>query len=499
MNQPGIASIFSQLSILGPRLRRLANSAPPAPQAGSACVHRDGPVDAAQARMSTTKIAYRMAVGLLWGLTLWYSWECRGLFVDGSAFLVQIARREWFFDFYGPRLYAMVVGQVPVITALFLGVTDLHLLARLLSLGLFAVPTALYHVALVRVKDDPVLLAAVLAAIGVVFMTTSFFIVGEYNTAYAIAIAVAVRLATAERLTAGDGAFLLAVGLLGVRTYEVMLYLGPLLAAMIVWTIRRIPHRPPLALAMHLVAVALFLAGMVVAADSLIHPFSQDHLSRTAATALDAWQNAQFDLALGAAVVVAAWAVARPADLAGRKPYLVAGVFLVLLALSPVLVILDTLVRPHAKSQYVARSLAGVVIATIVVLVWAYKSQLGARIQAFVVLRRPEAGNRLLTFGCLMVLAVLPSNAILTFEWRDYLEAVRTTVRSQDGVVAYEGTALAKPPFKMLVESWILPSQSLVLRSKQGDGIIAPPLGFNSWQPFPPAEPYPLGSYIWHD
>jgi hypothetical protein len=31
-------------------------------------------------------------------------------------------------------------------------------------------------------------------------MTTSFFIVGEYNTAFAIAIAVAVRLVTADRL-----------------------------------------------------------------------------------------------------------------------------------------------------------------------------------------------------------------------------------------------------------------------------------------------------------
>ena len=73
---------------------------------------------------------------------------------------VQIARREWFFDFYAPRLYAMVIGQVPIMTALFLGVTDLHLLARLLSLGLFAVPTALYSLALMRVKDDAVLLAA---------------------------------------------------------------------------------------------------------------------------------------------------------------------------------------------------------------------------------------------------------------------------------------------------------------------------------------------------
>src|SRR5215218_7940682 len=188
MNQPGIASIFSQLSIVDPRLRRLANSASARPQAGTACVLPNGHVEPARLHMPTTTIAYRTTIGLLWGLALWHSWESRGLFVDGSAFLVQIARREWFFDFYGPRLYAMIIGQVPVMTALFLGVTDLHLMARLLSFGLFAVPTALYHLALVRAKDDAVLLAGVVAAVAVVFMTTSFFIVGEYNMAYAIVI-----------------------------------------------------------------------------------------------------------------------------------------------------------------------------------------------------------------------------------------------------------------------------------------------------------------------
>ena len=45
-------------------------------------------------------------------------------------------------------------------------------------------------------------------------MTTSFFIVGEYNTAYAIAIVVAVRLVTAERLTVLDGLFLAVISLL---------------------------------------------------------------------------------------------------------------------------------------------------------------------------------------------------------------------------------------------------------------------------------------------
>src|SRR5947208_2842110 len=177
--------------------------------------------------MPTTTVAYRTTLGLIWGLALWHSWESRGLFVDGSAFLVQIARREWFFDFYGPRLYAMIIGQVPVMTAMFLGVTDLHLMARLLSIGLFAVPTALYHLALARAKDDAVLLAGVVAAIAVVFMTTSFFIVGEYNMAYAIVILAAVRLATAERLTVYDSLFLVALAFLAMRTYEVMIYLGP--------------------------------------------------------------------------------------------------------------------------------------------------------------------------------------------------------------------------------------------------------------------------------
>ncbi|TAJ83945.1 MAG: hypothetical protein EPO50_20425 [Reyranella sp.] len=412
---------------------------------------------------------------------------------------MQIARREWFFDFYGPRLYAMVLGQLPAIIALFLGVTDLHLLAKLLSLGLLALPTAFYHIALTRVRHDPVLLAAVMAVIGVVFMTTSFFIVGEYNTAFAVVIAVTVRLMTAERLTVTDGAFLFAAGVLSFRTYEVMIYCGPLVALMIAWCIRRAPERPRFATTLHILATLLFLGGTVVAADSLIYPFSQDHLSKTAATVLNAWQNVQFDLTLLAALVIVIWAIVRPADLSTPKPYLFAAFFLVLLVFSPLLMLTDTLVRPHAKSQYVARSMAGLVVATIAVLIWIYKSPLADRIAAFRELRRPEAARRLMGFGLLMVLAVVPTDAFLTLEWRNYLQTVRTIVREQSGVIAYENTPLAKPPLDLLVEPWILPSQSLVLRSKRGDGIIAPPNNFDSWQPFPPAKPYPLGPFIWRD
>jgi hypothetical protein len=449
--------------------------------------------------MPTKTIAYRTTICLIWGLALWHSWESRGLFVDGSAFLVQIARREWFFDFYTPRLYAMVLGQVPIMTALFLGVTDLHLLARLLSLGLFALPTALYHLALVRVKDDAVLLAAVIAAIAVVFMTTSFFIVGEYNTAYAIAILVAARLITARELTVVDGLLLAVIGLLAVRTYEVMLYLGPLLAAMTIWAIWRAPQRPWAATFLHLLAATGFIAGMAVAIGSLRRPFSEEHLDDTIHTASNFWQNLQFDLALAAALVVVVWALARPRDMAAAKPYVWAALFLVILALSPLLTLGDTLVRPLAKSQYVARTAAGLVTAGIVVFMWGYGSALRGRLAALAVLAKPEAGRRFLVFALLILVANLPSDIYLTQNWISYLDVVRSTVRDHGGVIAYEETPLAGHPYDLLVEAWILPSQSLALRAKRDDGIIAPPKDFNSWQPFPPAEPYPLGRYIWRD
>ena len=76
---------------------------------------------------------------------------------------------------------------------------------------------------------------------------------------------------------------------------------------------------------------------------------------------------------------------------------------------------------------------------------------------------------------------------------------MRAEVRSQTGVIAFENTPLAKNPHLHLVESWILPSQSLALRAKRGDGIIAPPKDFDAWQPFPPAQPYDLGPFVWRD
>jgi hypothetical protein len=436
---------------------------------------------------------------LLWALALWHSWCCRGLFVDGSAFVVQIVQREWFFDFYPPRLFAMIVAQVPMVMALRLGVTDLHVLSILLSLGLFGLPTLIYQFALHRAKEDPVLLAVVLAAIGVVFMTTSFFIVGEYNSAYAIAMLVVVHLVTIREMKTQDAFGMLLVGILAIRTYEAMIYLGPILAVMIVWTMWSRRGRPVLPTAIYLLTAVCYVLGMCVAVDSVVHPHSASHLAETYETAVNFWQNMQFDLALGGALIVIAWGLIKPADLTRFRPYLFATIPVVLLALSPLLAITDTLIRPLAKSQYVARSAGGLVIVAMLLFVWGYRGPFTNRLKAFDVLAMPASARRFLAFACLLVVSVLPSDLLLTHTWVGFLDALREAVRTHRGVVAFEDTSLSRRPHLLLVENWALPSQSLVVRTESGDGVVAPPRGFNEWEPFPASQAPDLGRFYWRD
>jgi hypothetical protein len=449
--------------------------------------------------MPSTLFAYRASLAVIWTLALWHSWVCRGLFVDGSVFLVQIARFQEFFRFYPPRLYAMVVAQVPVMAALKLGVIDLHWLGRLLSLGLFGLPTLFYSLALHRVRHDAVLLAVVIAAIGTIFMTASFFIVGEFNTAYALALCVAVRLATADHLRLWDGLVLLAIAILAMRTYEAMLYLGPLLAAMTLWQAIRVPQRPLLPLLLHVAAALSFLVGMTIAADAVINPWLPAHRDEAIQQAKFFWQDMQFSFALIAVLVVVLWGLLKPDDLVLDKPYRRASISLALLALSPLLALGDWIVRPQARSHYLARSASGVVITVMVIFIWCLAAPRLANWRPRVVLRSAAAGRRLLAFACLLLAAGLPADIFLTSTWVDYLGAMRATVVSHSGVVAFEDTPLSKFPMVLLVENWVLPSQSLMLRSKPGDGIIAPPRDFTEWTPFPPSQPQDIGKFVWRD
>ncbi|MFI5001753.1 MAG: hypothetical protein ACHQK9_17875, partial [Reyranellales bacterium] len=89
---------------------------------------------------ATRTVAYA-TVGLLWALALWHAWECRGLYGDGAYFLVKVLERGQLFDELASRRHVTAVVQFPLLSGLWLGVSDLRWLARLFSLGMMGAPT----------------------------------------------------------------------------------------------------------------------------------------------------------------------------------------------------------------------------------------------------------------------------------------------------------------------------------------------------------------------
>lgn len=449
--------------------------------------------------MASTGFISRAAITGLWTLALWHSWECRGLFIDGAKLLVDIAQNQDLILIRDARRHAEVASQLLVLAGIKAGIIDLHRLAQLLSLDLFGLPTIFYSIALWRTRNEPVLLAAVLAAIAIVFMSTSFFIIGEFNTTYALTVLSAAWIVTTDRLRIAEGVFLLAIAVFFCRSYEVTLYLGPLLAGLTVWRVLTVTQRPPVATVPYLAAAGFFLYGMMVAVGQLRDPFDPNRVNDAYQQAPFFWWNLQFDLVMAAALAVLAWGIARPESLRTRAPFLAGAVLAALLALSPLLALFDTMFRPLARSHYVARTAGGVVIAAIVLFVWTYSAEFHRRLPILVMLRRPDVARRLLAFTSILALATVPADIFLTATWMHYLDALKSVVRGNVGVVAIEDTKLSHRPDLLLVEHWAMPSQSVVVRSRPGDAVVAPFRWYNDWMPFPPDKVPDIGKYLWRD
>ena len=488
---------------------------------------------------------------MLWTLALWHSLEARALFGDGAAYFVVIVDAQRPQHFYMARDYAMLASQLPMISALLLGVTDLHWLARLQSFGLFALPTVFYHLALVRARDDAVLLAVVIAAIATVFMTMSFGISGEHNTAYAVAILAAILLADSGRPNLVDGLVLVVIATFALRIYEVFVFFGPLFAAKSVWVVRNRPwpiigfgeshlarvtslagvmiavstialagryaifallgalmvgavartvvaRAPPFAISgFYLLAAALFVAGAVVAVHSLVTFVEVEKFESLLALSQGSWTNIQFDLALGTFLAVLIWALLRPDDLHAIRPYRWASAGLILLALSPLQSLIDDDAPILLQSN--ARIVAGPIILIMIVFMWIYRSELLGRPKGLIVLRTPESGRRLAAWTFLVLVALVPSDIVLTLKCSSFLEVMRDSIREHSGPIAFEDTPMASAPYVSLSDGFAITSQSVAMRSKRSDGIVLPARDYTSLTAIDPSQPPDLGRFFWRN
>lgn len=434
--------------------------------------------------MSPVAVARTVAV-LLWALALHNTLTCRGLFWDGSSFLVNLLDHGHFHDFYAARAHVDWVTQAPVLLLAEWGVRDTRMLAMAYSAALFALPTAFYHFALVRVSRDPVLLAAVLAIVAVVYLPTSFFIVGEYNVAFAcITAAMAVALTT-NRCSRGDAALLLAFGLLCLRSYEATIYLGPLVAAAILWAARRGGGDPATRALLRLAALA-FAGAALVSAVTIFDYWDHPHFMKVRSTSVDFWQNMQFAIPLAGLLICLVAGVRRPAWLQGRGPMVVMGIVALLLALSPWWRIVHAPSILYPPSHYVARQAAGILLAALLVGMWLQVARRNPP-ALFAVVRQPEVAQRMvLLFGALAVAGAVPDVA-LTRLWSGHIEQLRHIVDQRTGIVRAETLPLHDWPTKLFFQDWSYPALSAVVSRAPGQSYIVADQDYLSNPPFEPA------------
>jgi hypothetical protein len=451
-------------------------------------------------------LVYRGAVLLLWALAAWNAFACRGLFWDGAAFLVNIVDLDRFHDFYPARAHVGYVTQLPVLLAVDLGVRDLRALAILQSAALFALPAALYHLALARLRGDALAVAVVLAIVAGIYLPTSFFIIGEYNAAYA-AVTAAMAVVLTSRGGRRDGAILVLLGALCLRSYEAMVYLGPLIAAAVLWsTWRRRDDTgdgspDDIARLLGTIAAACFVGGALVSGITMATYWNHPHFVLVRQAVSDFWQNLQFVIPLAGLGLFALASLAFPRWLTSRAPAVLIVAIAVVLAVTPWL----RTVRPEAflfpPSHYVARTAAGCVLWALLAALWIHVAFPGSRLALLATLRRAEVGRRLAAATLVLALAAAVPDLALTAMWRDYLGWMRGTVVARTGIVAAAGLPLHAWPQSLFTQDWTLPALSAVLRTKQSQALVVAGPNFRDEWPFDPAcGTLPrLYGYAWRD
>ena len=421
---------------------------------------------------------------LLWALAIHNAWASRALFWDGASFLVNVLDHGRFHDFYAARAHVDWLTQAPVLLAEEWGVRDTRLLAILYSAALFALPTALYHLALVRVRRDPILLAAVLAVIAAVYLPTSFFIVGEYNVAFACATAAMALAVTGDGRSRGDATLLLIFGVLCLRSYEALIYLGPLVAAAILWSTWR--GGDAVVRTLGALSALAFLGAAIVSATTIVDYWDHPHFMKVRSTSVDFWQNMQFAIPLSGFLICAIQGTRRPSWLQGRGPLYVMGAIVVLLAISPWWRNLHPPSILYPPSHYVARQAAGILLAALLAGMWIQVVRRNPP-AVFSAVRLPETARRMvLTMAALVFAAAVPDVA-LTRLWSGYLDRLQAVVNERTGIVRAETLSLHDWPNKLFFQDWSYPALSALVSRTPGRAYVVSDQDYLSNPPFEPA------------
>ena len=194
-------------------------------------------------------------------------YSARGLYADGSYWLVEMLPRGGFYIFDPHREYVQRLVQIPVALAIWLGTLDLNLLIRLHNLGFIGLPLIFWIGALaLHFRNN--LFWLFLMAFSVSYLRSNFFAAGEFSTAYAMT-AFCAAILLRQQLNFLLALLLLFTSICLTHSYEATLFLGAFLAALTLIRLFKIPTNTNTVRIILVICVVVFLISLYVGARSV--------------------------------------------------------------------------------------------------------------------------------------------------------------------------------------------------------------------------------------
>jgi hypothetical protein len=191
----------------------------------------------------------------------------RGLYADGSLYFVMVLKAGGFAPIIPCRNFATYVFQLPMVAALKLGVNNIRWLTPFFGVGCFyAWPVAMF----LCYRMAPRQFCLVMLACAIGYLNTAFMAVGEHCVAHAFFWPALFAILFVRPLTPFAAASLLLSAIILMRSYESYLFLGPLLAGLLVWRMVRDKERP-WRQAVLATAVACFVLAAYFAWEGVTH------------------------------------------------------------------------------------------------------------------------------------------------------------------------------------------------------------------------------------
>jgi hypothetical protein len=201
-------------------------------------------------------------------------YAARGMYSDGSFWLVEMLPRGGFWIFDPHRAYVQELVQAPVAFAVWLGVLDLNTLIRVHSFGFVGVPVIFWLGALILHLRTR-LFWFFLMAFTVSYLRSNFFAAGEFSVAYSLTAFCAAVLIK-EKVSLVNALLMVFSATALTHSYEATLFLGSFLIVVAVVRLVKVPDDQRSVRLLILVSIAIFLFSVYVGARSTFFQRSYD-------------------------------------------------------------------------------------------------------------------------------------------------------------------------------------------------------------------------------